>query len=81
VPGYSSLVQYSGEDEVTSEMGRRLSKAMGEAVRVAVRLEYRESLLDAITRRRSHISFLEEDSFIKYLIIRLQHLFAHDAHE
>lgn len=50
---------------------------MGNAVRVAVRLEYQESMLDAITRRRTHISFLEEDSFIKYLLVRLQHLFAH----
>lgn len=64
-------MQYSGEDEVTMEMGSRLSKAMGKAVRVVVRMDYRESLLDVITRRRSHISFLEEDSFIKYLLIRL----------
>ena len=38
MPAYSALVQYMGEDEVTSEMARRLEKVMSRAVRVTAKL-------------------------------------------
>lgn len=77
VPAYSSLAQYAGEDELTLTMADRLARSLSRAIRVTVKLDYNESLVDIVTRRRSHISFLEDDSFIRHLFVRLHSLFAH----
>ena len=54
-----------------------MAPKLATAIRCLVKLEYSESIVDMITRRKAHISFLEEDSFIKYLIVKFQSIFLH----
>lgn len=76
VPIYSSLAQYEGDDEKLREMSNNLnSRIEGNVVKCLAKLSYKQSLWDLISKRRPHISFLEEDCFIRYFIIKFQKYF------
>ena len=57
------------------EMSDNLSRVLHKAVKCSVKLEYDEGVWDMITQRAAHISFLQEDCFIKTLVIRFKAYF------
>lgn len=71
IPAHSALMSYSGEEpglrSIATELSRRLE---GRVIRCLTRLSFNQSIWDVISQRRAHIAFLEDDSFIKYLVVK-----------
>ena len=75
IPLYSSIVDYQGDNPMIQEMSGNLHKVLKNAVKCSVKLEYDEGVWDYITQRAAHISFLQEDCFIKTLVTKFKTYF------
>ncbi|CAM5998913.1 unnamed protein product [Sphagnum balticum] len=75
IPAYSALASYGGKDQLTIEMSERLNANLPRVIKCCVKFDMEESMWDVMTKRRGHISFLEDDSFIKYFTVQFQQYF------
>ena len=75
VPLYSSLCDYKGDNEHIKELNTRFGEQRKDVVRCLAKVECEESLWDKVTMRKAHISLLEDDSFIRLLVVRLETCF------
>jgi hypothetical protein len=59
VPPYSSLCEYTGDNEQIKELSEGFNAQRKDAIRCCARIEVEQSLWDRVTLRRTHISLLE----------------------
>jgi hypothetical protein len=68
---YSSLCDYKGTNEHIMELNRKFNEQRRDIVRCLARVECDETIWDKLTMRKAHINLLEDDSFIRLLVVKL----------
>lgn len=53
----------------------KFSQIRKDVIRCLAKVECDESLWDKVTMRKAHISLLEDDSFIRLLVVKLENCF------
>lgn len=77
VPGFSAMLDYQGEDSEINIMQKNLKENIRNLHQICVKFgqNKRGSSWDRIIGRRIHINFLDDDSFLYFLLAQYFHIF------
>jgi hypothetical protein len=77
VPGFSATLDYRGDSQRLIKMQRNMKRNTNNLHQIFVRFSSKKTgtIWDRITGRRVHINFLDDDSFLYFLLAQYFHIF------